>query len=318
LAQVRAETMSYRAKEVHLWSNGENGEVLAFLQSTLPGHPSLSFFKYTTGAVLGSLTKDDLRRQSKDEEFANIVWHELQTHRKAIAEKREIDEVSPATFTLFVRTPADVAVELDVYPSETVWSVKSRLADVEGTPADQQRLIWNGFNMDDAKTLASLNVQNGAVVLLVPRMSNQIRSIPPTTARGMLMVPGNRAWQPSHSIRPWMPLVANDVYRPFPINVEFDSADHYQSFMQAVLEGRDAVAASERPLLEIVPSDGTKQPVQTPVDVDPTNTEVLRVDTVGDILVPNGRYKAILRCPEKGGRPGRSMALTLTSGARIQ
>ena len=32
IGSVRAETMSYRAKEVHLWSNGENGEVLAFLQ----------------------------------------------------------------------------------------------------------------------------------------------------------------------------------------------------------------------------------------------------------------------------------------------
>merc|ERR1719261_2240345 len=93
-----------------------------------------------------------------------------------MAEKQEIEETSPQTCTLFVRTPADVAVELDVYPSETVWSVKCRLADVEGTPADQQRLIWNGFNMDDSKTLASLHVQNGAVVLLVPRMTNQIRS----------------------------------------------------------------------------------------------------------------------------------------------
>merc|ERR1719271_1111808 len=103
------------------------------------------------------------------------------THRKAITEKREIDEISPTTFTLFVRTPADV----------------------EGTPADQLRLIWNGFNMDDSKTLASLHVQNGAVVLLVPRMTNQIRSIPPTTARGMLMVPGNRATPYGRGCRWW-------------------------------------------------------------------------------------------------------------------
>ena len=29
----------------------------------------------------------------------------------------------------------------------------------------------------------------------------------------------------------------------------------------------------DRALLEIVPSDGTRQPVQTPVSVDPANTE---------------------------------------------
>lgn len=306
--------MAFRLKAIQSWTNGDSGDVLAFLQTCLSGHPSLQYFKYTTGAVLGSLTKDDLRRQCKDEEAANVIWHELEAHRKNIAEKRDIDETQPLTYTLFVRTPADVAVELEVYPSETVWNVKCRLADVEGTPAEQQRLIWNGFNMDDSKTLAALRIQNGAVLLLVPRMTNAIRSIPPTTARGMLMVPGNRAWGPSHSIRPWMPLVANDVYRPFPMNVEFDSVEQYSAFMQVVAEDR---SLEERPMMEIVPSDGTKQAVQTHVSVDPANPEVLRVETVGDILVPNGRYKAVLRIPDKSGIAARSLMLTITSGSRI-
>merc|ERR1719482_501272 len=136
-------------------------------------------------------------------------------------------------------------------------------------------------------------------------MTNAIRSIPPTTARGMLMVPGNRAW---------MPLVASDVYRPFPMNVEFDSVEQYSAFMQVVMEER---SPDERALLEIVPSDGTKQPVQTPISVDPGNAEVLRVETVGDILVPNGRYKALLRVPERGGLPARSLLLAITSGSRV-
>ena len=61
-------------------------------------HPCLQYFKYTTGAVLASLAKDDLRRQCKDEEAANIIWHELNAHRKSMAEKQEIEETSPQTY----------------------------------------------------------------------------------------------------------------------------------------------------------------------------------------------------------------------------
>lgn len=98
------------------------------------------------------------------------------------------------------------------------------------------------------------------------------------------------------------------------MNVEFDSVEQYSAVMQVVMEDR---SPEERPILEIVPSDGTKQPVQTPISVDPTNHEVLRVETVGDILVPNGRYKAALRIPERDGLPPRSLMLALTAGARI-
>ena len=54
-------------------------------------HPCLQYFKYTTGAVLASLAKDDLRRQCKDVEAAHIIWYELNAHRKSMAEKQEIE-----------------------------------------------------------------------------------------------------------------------------------------------------------------------------------------------------------------------------------
>ena len=41
------------------------------------------------------------------------------------------------------------------------------------------------------------------------------------------------------------------------------------------------------------------------------------METVGDILVPNGRYKAVLRIPERGGLPARSLMLVITCGSRI-
>lgn len=308
----------FRLKEVRDWTNGESGDVLTFLRSVLAGHPCLNYFKYTTGHVLASLSKEDLRRQCRDDEAANIVWVELERHRQVVAEKREIDECHPTTMTLFVRTPADVAIELECFPSETVWAVKQRLSDVEGTPAEQQRLIWNGLNMEDRRTIASLRLAHGSVLLLVPRLTNAIRSIPPTTPRGMLMVPGNRAWQPSHSLRPWMPLVATDTYRPFPMNVEFDGVDQYAAFMQAVLADQqvEGVPNPEQAVLEIVPSDASHQPVQSSVHFDATN-EVVRVDTVGDIIVPNARYKAVMRIPEKDASPARALGLTITTGNKI-
>lgn len=309
---------SFQLKDVRDWTNGEHGDVLAFLRSVLPGHPCLGYFKYTTGHVLASLSKDDLRRQCRDDEAANIVWVELDRHRQVVAEKRAIDEAHPQTITLFVRTPADVAIELECYPSDTIWALKLRLADVEGTPAEQQRLISNGLNMEDRRTLASLRLMHGAVLLLVPRLTAAIRSIPPTTPRGMLMVPGNRAWQPSHSLRPWMPLVATDTYRPFPMNIEFDDVNQYAAFMQTVLADQNVtgVPAPEQAVLEIVPSDASHKPVQSSVHFDATN-EVVRVDTVGDIVVPNARYKAVMRVPEKEASPARALGLTITTGNKI-
>merc|ERR1712159_687591 len=60
-------------------------DVREFLLTVLPGHPCADFFTYTSGYVLCSLDKEDLRRQARDDEAANVIWAELKGCRLAAA-----------------------------------------------------------------------------------------------------------------------------------------------------------------------------------------------------------------------------------------
>jgi len=308
---------SYKSKEVDHWSKDE---VREFLHDTIPNHPCINLFQYTTGHVLATLSKEDLRRQAKDEEAANVIWAELQMFNKVIQERKTIISANPASYTIFVRTPAEVAMEFDVHPTDTVAILKSRLADMEGTPVENQRLIKNAINMQDHRTLASYNVNHGATILLVPQINSSQRFVAPPAPRGMLMVPGNKGWQPSHAAKPYMPVVCTDIYRPFPMSIEFNGVPDYKTFMLAVqkqcapkgnpFENVGDNPASGAPILEISPGDNSHEPVQTRIMLD-NDTEMLRVDTVGDIVVPNTRYNAVLHLH------GEQIQVYLTTGTKI-
>lgn len=309
---------SFKVKDVAHWSTPNVAE---FLQEVLPGHPCHSSFRYTTGFVMASLTKDDLRRQAKDEEAANIIWAELLRFRREMQEKKDIAEVAPACYTVFVRTPSEVALEFEVSPTETIYALKIRLADVEGTPVESQRLVWNGMNTQNGKTLASYNINHGAVLLLVPHLTATQRFVPPPAPRGLLMIPGSRAWQPTHSARPYMPVVCSDIYRPFPMSLEFQSVPDYKAFVMtaqkqvgkpnaSLIDAGEDTMLPGPVVLEILPVDAGHSPVQTRVYLD-NDVEMIRVDTVGDIVVPNTRYNAVLHLESEQKR------VFLTTGNRI-
>eukprot|EP00746_Dinoflagellata_sp_MGD_P010116 gnl/MRDRNA2_/MRDRNA2_120794_c0_seq1.p1 gnl/MRDRNA2_/MRDRNA2_120794_c0~~gnl/MRDRNA2_/MRDRNA2_120794_c0_seq1.p1 ORF type:complete len:314 (-),score=66.45 gnl/MRDRNA2_/MRDRNA2_120794_c0_seq1:60-1001(-) len=301
---------NYKVKDVDGWSKGE---VREFLADILPNHPCINLFQYTSGHVLATLQKEDIRRQAKDEEAANVIWAELSKFQKGTKARGLTTAGVPAdgAYTIFVRTPAEVAMEFEVSPSDTVSILKTRLSDLEGTPMENQRLVWNGINMADDRTLASYNIQNGACVLLVPHLSASQRFVPPPAPRGMLMVPGNKSWQPSHAARPYMPVVASDTYRPFPMSLEFESVPDYKSFMSSAQKtGMDQTAAPGAPVLEIQGAATGQKPVQTKVVVDP-DTEMLKLDTVGDAVAPNTQYSATMSFGSEKKK------VTLTTGNRV-
>eukprot|EP00408_Alexandrium_pacificum_P064416 CAMPEP_0171164440 /NCGR_PEP_ID=MMETSP0790-20130122/5670_1 /TAXON_ID=2925 /ORGANISM="Alexandrium catenella, Strain OF101" /LENGTH=309 /DNA_ID=CAMNT_0011629197 /DNA_START=64 /DNA_END=994 /DNA_ORIENTATION=+ len=287
-------TAAWHQKDVAEWSNPE---VLAFLDEVLPGHACTAAFGHTSGRVLCSLTKDDLRRQARDEEAANVIWAELQRQRTAHSHREDVAAHGVEPFSIFVRTPTDFSVELDVLPTDTVAQVKARLAAVEGTPVEQQRLTETAV---DARTLASYSVSHGAVLLLVPRLSlsGGQRFAPPPAARSGRSAPTATSGLP----RPRVPVVCTDIARPFPMSIEFEGIPEYQAFMLALQRqaGRrdpNALAAAEAdtnaPFLEILSADSSHQPVQTRVTFD-SEAEVLLIDTVGDILMECTRYRVML------------------------
>jgi len=310
------------AKALDDWTAAD---VRDFLETILPGHPCVDCFTYTSGYVLASLEKEDLRRQARDDEAANVIWAQLQnwrgrssTSRPAMAAMgatsrglgvaakestaRSLDQV-----TLYVKTRQDNALEVEISLECMVSYLKDLIASKEGTPQDVQRLAWQGVTMQDDRTLRSYGVRHGGTVLLVPQLRDHGTQLPRTSApRGPLMVPGGAAWSPKATEgRPYLPVLCSDVSRPYPVSLEFASAADIQAFTTAAQQG-------ESPVLEIEMNRSDRQPVEIPVRLDAA-TGAVSLGSSGNVLAPSSEYKAFLHF---GGRGGH-IEVSVQTGAAV-
>mmetsp|Transcript_69234 Transcript_69234/g.122469 ORF Transcript_69234/g.122469 Transcript_69234/m.122469 type:complete len:322 (-) Transcript_69234:92-1057(-) len=310
---------SFRLKDPCEWTPAE---VCDFLAVILPGHPSLDFFTYTSGYVLCSLDKEDLRRQAKSDEAANIIWAELGSRRKGATKGTGASPqlglsrteaafvqrggVDPRGFiTIYVKAARqDSAIELQVCPTDLVSLLKAQIAAHEGTPPESQRLVVRGIGMQDDRTLTSYGIQHGDSVLLVPTLRDQVRQRPANFApRGVLSVPGNKAWSPSASAGgPFLPVLWSDAARDFPVSLEFQSQSDVEAFGEA--------AKIAPPWLEILPG-GPGRPAEARARLDPDTGTVSLEATAGCKLSPTTTYEAFAHF---GGRGGQ-VKVTLVTGA---
>mmetsp|Transcript_38130 Transcript_38130/g.105001 ORF Transcript_38130/g.105001 Transcript_38130/m.105001 type:complete len:307 (-) Transcript_38130:98-1018(-) len=302
---------SYKVKNVADWTPSD---VQDFLQAILPGHPCADCFTYTSGYVLCSMDKNDLRRQARDEEAANIIWAELKGCKGApiaIISRRSDAEAEAASIgstaiAVYVRARGADAHEFQVFASDTVASLKAQVAEREGTAVETQRLIHSGMNMQDSRTLGSYDVRQGAMLLLVPQLKDQGRTRPMTFApRGVLMVPGGKAWSPSPSQRPYLPVLYNDISLGFPVSIEFESTSDSEAFAMAAKE--------ESPILVVQPLAGEhKLPMEMRVHLD-LDTQGVRLDATKNDLSPETRYDAFVHL---GGRGGE-VRVAIVTGANV-
>ena len=79
-----------------------------------------------------------------------------------------------ASYQIFVKTPG--TIPLEVTASESVWSVKTKVAAKAGFPPEVHRLIYGGRQLEDHKSLSDFSVAKEATLHLVPRVGGRPRA----------------------------------------------------------------------------------------------------------------------------------------------
>lgn len=72
--------------------------------------------------------------------------------------------------SVFIKTLSGKTIPMDVNDSDTIGTIKQRIFEKEGIPVDQQRLVFNGKQLEDGMTIGSYGIESESNIHLVLRL----------------------------------------------------------------------------------------------------------------------------------------------------